>query len=158
MLQVFFVLKLVRQHDQTSCNYFIGIQGTTLKNGVEVCAALKTPFSCPPCSLRTRSPFHIFSVLKTLLSPQSCNVLEILSSRASKLMQSSVQKPRNEPKLSSQNYIFFKEIQFTRVQKLGSGPLTSPSVHPFGRVPISKWKLSALPGEPLLKHIAMVSG
>ena len=41
--------------------------GYSPENGIRVCAALKTPFSCPP-DHSLRSPFQRFSILKTLKS------------------------------------------------------------------------------------------
>ena len=97
-----------------------------------------------PSSPFARPPFQYFSVRKTLLSPSNHKFQEILSSRAAELAKSSVPKPLIGPKFSSHGYIF-KEIQFTRVLKIGSGLFTSPSVWHFGLQTYAKLKVECLP-------------
>ena len=75
--------------------------------------------------------FSIFSVLKTLLLPQNCKFLKILSSRASKLAKSSVPKPQIGPNFSSQGYILLRNLVH-KGHKFCSGLFPSPSVQHFG--------------------------
>ena len=119
--------------------------GTPWKMGYGYVRPRRPPFSCPPrCSQDPH--FIIFSVLKTLLSPQNHQFLKILSSKASKFAKSPVPKPKIGSNFSSQGYILLRNAVH-KDPKFVSGPFTSPSVRPFGPHTYTKKSWVPSPGK-----------